>query len=695
MSFELITPVCGQEAEITHADGVLKIRPAAVPVGEQTENRKADGTKNEGAFSANMINPDHIVYSIRYSPGRGALVRTSKDETIVGSGFIEVKEGETYCISGNGIHGTFPTGNHGGFFSAESQYIVDQKEISKISFYGAHGTGAYFSVPKGLGIKYVCINLDTNEDKTSIAGTAKMEAGENPTDSQDSYLAVPQKRAALNGNTSPDTKQGILSSMITDPAFGTVAYPGLSDKIPVFRRHWIRKDKDLVVVNTGTSLTARDYCKAHEDAAYRPPLMHTYNLASMIWDKIKWENQQYRRYDAKTDKNETSLFFKETGDFSTVETDPLWDDSSYRRCYTRLAQEGNNSVEFTVPSQAWQFNFIYRTDAQGCSNCSVCIGEGNGFMEVWNGKEWVEANGYSFSMKQEPGISLPEVKYKDPRTNKATVISNVKVGGNTIYQKRLKMRCTTHDSLKPDGTQISAGTEKHVTISGTGRFMYWGVEWSSNQYMITFINAARGSHGPLIRSSGLNLIHYQDTEIWEFQPDLMLTEDPIFNGGGGSARTWFAGKEPVLPSTYFATVSENFFFADNQVSMQSRAKTLFGNDYNLEFCIFNSYATALDGKVSDYGDLREFTLSDGVTWSTYTAQLSIFEFMKTEHPDIIYINCGKKWLELCKNMYGGIAQGTAPSGKEGDTLTADGVHPNTNGSIVWGLLILPLFDFIY
>ena len=423
--------------------------------------------------------------------------------------------------------------------------------------------------------------------------------------------------------------------------------------------------------------------------------MHVYNLATFVWDKVKWPNQQYRRYDAKTTQGETTSFFKETGNFHTVTTDPLWDDSSYRRCFTRLAADGYNSIEFTVPSQAWQFNFIYRTDAEGCEKCSIKIEEGDGFMEVWNGSEWVEANGYFFSMRQKAGTRLQNITFTDPATNELVTLKDVQVGGNSIYQKRLKMRCLSHDMYRRDGTPLVNGAKKRISISGTGRFMYWGVEWSTNQYMITYINAARGSHNPRISSSQLALIHYQDTDIWEHHPDLILSEDPIFNGDAGSPSRWVDNEgKALLPSTYFAAVTENFFFADNSVSLKSRGQALFGKDYNLEFAIFSPYVTALDGKMSESGELLEFTLSDGVTWSVYNAQLSIYEFFKEKHPNIIYLNCSKIWMDICEKVYGGISNGTIRSGKEGETLTSDGVHPNTRGSRVWARLILPIFDFV-
>lgn len=661
--------------------------------------RKYIGFENPEDFTAlveevtvNMINPANIDLTKRYSKASKKIVARTGSEIIGYSGFIAVKEGETYCLSGDGIYGVLQrTEPQGGYYAAINT-AINSPAIDNISFYSAHGSGFYFTVPTGGGIKYVILNLTTNSGATELAGNAQMEVGENPTDYV-AYNPEPKIKSELlpvhgGGGSGGSSDVALIDHYTT---FCNIHYPNISDKIPNFRKHWLLKDKDLVVVNTGTSLTARDYCAPHPDAAYRPPLMHTYNFATHIWDKLNWGGQYYRRYDAMTEEGGSTPYFTETGTFATVATDDLWDDSSYRRGYTRLSASGTNSVAFAVPQEAWQFNFIFRTDANGCESCTVTIAEGNGYMQVWNGSAWVEANGYVFSMREGSSHVATSVVYKNPKTGGNVTISSLPTGGNTTYQKRLKMRCTTHRQVMPDGTTIVAGTTKNVAISGTGRFMYWGVEWSKHQYMITYVNAARGSHGPLIAASGKNLIHYQDNEVWSFAPDLILTEDPIFNGGGGGARLWFNGNTPDTPNTYWGQVVENFFFADNQVSMMARATAIMGEGNEPEFAIFGPYSTALDGKV-DGGQLRKYPTLSGMM-SVADALQTIPPYMRENHPDVIYINCVRTWLEVCETAFSGIEEATASSGYTGNSLCADGVHPNTLGCRVWARLVLPILDF--
>ena len=80
---------------------------------------------------------------------------------------------------------------------------------------------------------------------------------------------------------------------------------------------------------------------------------------------------------------------------------------------TKTTTSTNASVTALIPVDAWQFNFIYRTDIE-CGDCTIGITQGNGKVEVFNGISWVEANGHVFSMLE-----------SEPTATK----------GNTCYQK--------------------------------------------------------------------------------------------------------------------------------------------------------------------------------------------------------------------------------------------------------------------
>lgn len=619
--------------------------------------------------SFNKINPANILYDRRYSTGEVRIIAADLN-LIAFSGLIPVVEGEWYTASGAGIFQNW----QGGYFGDGATNAIGTAAIQNISWVNpVSGAGRCFQVPTGLGIKYVVVSLATNADKTGLAGDAQLEAGEMATAYQP-YSPIKQ----INPDLLPDNptpKPTETSELLKYTTFGNLNYNGLADKIPNFRKHWYAKDKNLCVVNTGTSLTARsiEHCTDNVNAATRPPLMHSNNFATHIWDALVWEGQNYRRYD--------SGFFAEVGTWLTASNIAEWDDGAYRSGLTRYSDVAGSQISFVVPVNAWQFNFIFRTDSAGSENCVVTIAEGNGKMEVMNDAgNWVEANGYTFSQREPDVVTLPTVNYTNPINGNPETLSNYQVKGNTTYQKRLYMRCKS-------GAIDSRTTTKAITISRTsGRLMYWGVEWSDREFMITYINAARGSHSSAISLSTLALNHYQDNEVWGFKPDLLLTEDAIHNAGGAGVPS------SSNPRAYYGRVTENFFVADNGISMKARCETL-GLDVP-EMVLFNTSITWNFGGIDDAGNLKLGVTNDGYMWTALDAQSGCYMHMIENYPDIVYINAVKHFVRACYDCYGDMKTATVGSGKAGKTFTNEGSHWNDTGSRVMARVVLPILDMI-
>lgn len=619
--------------------------------------------------SFNKINPANILYDRRYSTGEVRIIAVDPN-LIAFSGLIPVVEGEWYTASGAGIFQNW----QGGYFGDGATNAIGTAAIQNISWVNpVFGAGRCFQVPTGLGIKYVVVSLATNADKTGLAGDAQLEAGEMATAYQP-YSPIKQINPdLLPDNPTPEPTE--TSELLKYTTFGNLNYNGLADKIPNFRKHWYAKDKNLCVVNTGTSLTARsiEHCTDNVNAATRPPLMHSNNFATHIWDALVWEGQNYRRYD--------SGFFAEVGTWLTASNIAEWDDGAYRSGLTRYSDVAGSQISFVVPVNAWQFNFIYRTDSAGSENCVVTIAEGNGKMEVMNDAgNWVEANGYTFSQREPDVVTLPTVNYTNPINGNPATLSNYQVKGNTTYQKRLYMRCKS-------GAIDSRTTTKAITISRTsGRLMYWGVEWSDREFMITYINAARGTHSSAISLSTSALNHYQDNEVWGFKPDLLLTEDAIHNAGGAGVPS------SSNPRAYYGRVTENFFVADNGISMKARCETL-GLDVP-EMVLFNTSIMWNFGGIDDAGNLKLGVTNDGYMWTALDAQSGCYMHMIENYPDIVYINAVKHFVRACYDCYGDMKTATVGSGKAGKTFTNEGSHWNDTGSRVMARVILPILDMI-
>lgn len=627
--------------------------------------------------SKNKLNPADILYDRRYSTGSKEIIVADPNLIALGTLF-PVKEGQWYVAWGEGIF-QGDQGYQGGYFYT-NENLVGTPSIENITFVQpVSGPGMAFQVPTGKGIKYATVSLATNSDHTALAGQAMVEEGELATVYEDyNPKKVFNPEYSTNSSTAPSPTDS--SELLKYTTFGNLSYSNLSDKLEVFFQHWRDKDKDLCVVNTGTSLTARssEHCTEHPLASSRPPLMQSNNFATHIWDALKWEGQEYRRYDYENATLEK--FFIETGTGWNTETNlSNWDDGPYRYGLTRYTDDLNSSIQFKIPAAAWKYNFIYRTDSLGSENCKITIAGGNGLVEVLDEttNTWKEANNFIFSMKEAPVRSIPSITYKDPNTNTSVTLNNYQVKGNTTYQKRLYMRCKS-------STIDSRNSEKTVLISrSTGRLMYWGVEWSPREFMITYINAARGSHSSIINSN-LSLCHFMDNEVFSFKPDLMLTEDPIHNSGGGGTLS------PLLNTWYYGNTTEQFFFADNGVSIKARAQAL-GLNVPL-FCIFNTTITWNFGAINDDGTLKVASTADGRMWTALDAQMSCYSLVKNMQTEIVYINAIKHWKDACIACYGNMRAATIGSGKDGKTFTNEGSHWNDTGCRVMARVVLPILE---
>lgn len=614
--------------------------------------------KDQLYYHPNMVNPDEIEMDLRYSNDGWIIIDNS---SYAGTGMIPVEEGETYTWSGTAAYAM------GGYYAEGSEMKKDEESIANITFLTpVVGDGKCFTVPTGQDIKYVTLVL--RKSNGEINGTYQLEKGEMATE------IVPYSKLLIKREYLPGGGAEQLAS------FDSLPVPWYNSEyikpIENFRNHWAKKDKDLMVVNTGTSLTARgaEHCTSRDDASSRPPLMDSNNFASLMWDKMKWEGQSYRRFDY-------SGFFTEVGTFKSSESYPIttWDDYGDRDSFTKYC-DGSCSVSYTIPDDAWQANFIYRTAPEGTETATISISGGNGKMLVWNGTAWVEANGYTFSMK-ETAQNLTNVDIPNPLANADNATQHFEtfqIAGNTTFQKRVKMKT------------VSRGEPQTITISSSAdRFMYWGVEWSVREFMITYVNVARGGHGITVTSADA-LQKYQDNDIWSFKPDLIFTENPIHNSGGaGSSVYGFT----LYYSNYWQYVTYDFFFnTDNPVSLVSRATANGINAQNLEWIIFNTSIAKNFGGINEDGTLKISPDKNGKMITALDAQMMSQDYI-TGTGKAVSINACKYWVDAGIKLFGNLYTATTGSGKNGDTFTNEGSHWNDTGCKVMARCIGGVFDF--
>ncbi|MFX5308784.1 hypothetical protein ABTC80_13800 [Acinetobacter baumannii] len=470
----------------------------------------------------------------------------------------------------------------------------------------------------------------------------------------------------------PDVDMTVRS---TFPSFNY--FDKLKVKCPNFYQKFKDKIQDVTVVLTGTSLTQGNlYTTDRADASTRPAALHTHDLASSVFDKLikHWDGQKYRRYD------HADLTYSSSS-WSVVNQLPdfVWDDYAHiKNGLTKTTTDANASVSMTIPANAWQFNFVYRSDGQ-CGNCTVSIAEGNSKVEAWNGSAWVEANGFVFSMYEGPATSTK---------------------GNTQYQKRLKLRCKN----KASGGINSIGSTKQITISkgnNSNRFNVVGFEWSQREFMLFVINGARGGF-EWGDPNGNRLDQYQDTDIWSFNPDLLLAEITTINWGASdptaltkdplyyvnNAKRAYFNEFNDMPTSLYAkssgyTVCDVIFYSDTLAATSAVAGAWDSVTHEPKFGVVSEAATN-GGPVDNINVGRAKT-----NFENYEA---VERYIASK--DYLFIPILSTFKAVTENYYGSYWAGMQPSDKTGETLSIDGVHFNDNGAALFSKIVASVFDEI-
>ena len=203
--------------------------------------------------------------------------------------------------------------------------------------------------------------------------------------------------------------------------------------------------------------------------------------------------------------------------------------------------------------------------------------------------------------------------------------------------------------------------------------------------MITYINAARGSHN-MSYSSELSLSHFQDNEIWSFMPDLIFTENPIHNSGaaGSNFSSYY--------TTYWGNAVYDFFFnTDNPISLASRA--IANNVTGIEWIVFSSSITWNFGGIDSDGKLIVSADKNGKMITALDAQSLAIKWIMDNEPNVIAINACKYWVDAGRKLFdNNLKSATIGSGKTGTTFTNEGSHWNDMGGSVMDRCIGSVFD---
>tara|TARA_R110002073_G_C9463949_1_gene578925 strand:- start:147 stop:2639 length:2493 start_codon:yes stop_codon:yes gene_type:complete len=427
------------------------------------------------------------------------------------------------------------------------------------------------------------------------------------------------------------------------------------DKMPNFTSDYRLRNSDVTIVQVGDSISTNlEYSTPLIDAPYNPPLITEDNINSRFERKLRWREQKYRRFDSFTEKGGAVDVFTEIlggGTTSEIsEEDATWGFTAGNnnfRALTRCITGGNQAgVSFNFPANMRRCNFILHSDFEFGASTVVTTSESNGVIEAsLDGITWVEANGFSTSFQES-----------------SAVISNATYGDyhKDVYQKRLHFRSLTDL------------TEKTITIknTGTGRFGYWGIEYSPRKYMFTYICASKGGH----KIEQLEL--FQEWMVESFNPKLIIQQCCIINQGVSTT----GGRTPTGVSNKFDAYYDQFITLGYEV---------------VPYILF--LGSAADMVNTTTGAWQTF-------FSTTNEEISVTDFIghiaeMYRGKNAPFINCFYQYLEISEkkarleqtdNIWTSALEG---SGIYGDTLTTDGQHLNNYGTEVGWRLLKEYFNF--
>ena len=466
----------------------------------------------------------------------------------------------------------------------------------------------------------------------------------------------------------------ILKQMV-----GEVDYPLLPPELPIqnplLRNSKLinlvqNKKQDVTIIHLGDSISTNGrYSQPLPDseAAYNPPRMDEKYLIYFMEAMLRWRGQEYRRSDAKTEKGGDTNMFTEVGTAETKYYDAAWDwqyetmSQNWYNLWTRILTGTNEtpaSVTFTIPAGVKRFAFIYRTDYLCASQTRVTMSS-NVAKIIQSDGTLVEANDYTFSMKEQDEILTKTITSSDGTTRT-----------NTMRKSRGQVRL----DFQVDNT----GSAFTVTIQnvGAGRLNYWGVEYTPYDKFFRYINVSRGGH---------NLDALKCFEEWDvdaFKPDAIIVGTPIINEGAMSV---VSPSTPNTPEVFANRIKDRFDeLSDKSYSPEVIPYVLYiGMQANIVDQTTGQYRCS---SINNYGYVDVFK---------YVGVLdNLLE--TTEYPIINLFNRIDEYAHKLADSEGTDniwLSAISGSGSTGKTLTTDGVHLNNHGSLLSFRLIKEFFNF--
>ncbi len=432
--------------------------------------------------------------------------------------------------------------------------------------------------------------------------------------------------------------------------------PSILDSLPNFKKKFLEQQEDVEVLLLGDSLFALQSNASNVTAPSTglPNGCYQNHIQYQLWDFLVKNKPMVNRWEL------TPNVFTRTGTWTIFGSgsgskfdSPSWG-GEFRSYVATIHQcsDANASIQFTWNLADYEkLNWVYKKSLDGTANVMIEITEGNGKAQVYNGTQWVEANGYVFSQK---------TTYQGS--------DSVSAGGSGfavhLSDQKIKMR-----RVATTGTitlKFSKGTDSDYLY-------FWGTEcWNGATIFIT--NVARAGRY-------LELLHNNfKNDVVERKPDLILFELPLINEYSNYSQVGYNTVVNHVHDYIFGDRSGNIKADAMKLQLPITTDVLFIlPSWRQEYFSGN---TPLKYKLSG-ASLNVITYdADSTPYATHQKVKALLDIKSVPYIDManVFVGAGKRlgWtIEQCTT------QEATQSKTSLNTFTYDKAHFNDFGSWVW------------
>ena len=441
-------------------------------------------------------------------------------------------------------------------------------------------------------------------------------------------------------------------------------YPNILDSLQ-FKEKWLKREDDITVLVIGDSLSA-----FHNQAPYpydvqanRPCQMICHNWVGNTWNYLNDIPVVADRFDSEINS------FTETGTwddgYAMFGADlPTWTAEAMTNngknesgSLTRYSNSSGASVAFSWDLSAQEkLHFIHRRDYRAADNVTISVSGGNGKVLVYDddSSQWVEANGYQFTQK---------IAQSTQGSGYAQTLSNW----------RLKMK---------KAVGATGSVTLTFTASGSGYLFYWGTErWNGNRLIL--VNSSRG---------GRECKFFQNViknDVAERKPDLVLVSCMLINEYGEEAIYSHDGNVIV-------NHVQDFIFGDRDGHTTDLSMKVQSNNWqDFEVLTIIPHIRYEYFKENESSVFKTDSIDGNPSW--YMNEIApivwskVRQMMSSKGIGVIDIYSAIKRAALSRGWeYKDTFNSHGMDSLDG--FTADTVHQNVLGSMIWAKHIAPIFD---